>query len=115
MRYVKRDDGGQIVAIYAEPQPDASEEIGTAASELWEFVGERGDEAAARAAAQAYLRSSDVEMARVVEDLIDILIDKGALRLTDFSDAAQDKLLRRREARGSLSLDNPLSDETLSF
>lgn len=47
-------------------------------------------------------RESDLEMIRVVEDLIDVLIGKGVLRLTDLPDTVQRKLHERRQLRGSL-------------
>jgi FMN phosphatase YigB (HAD superfamily) len=49
---------------------------------------------------------SDLEMIRVYEDLIDILIAKRVILLTDFPPAAQEKIVRRKRLRASLA---PLS------
>lgn len=49
---------------------------------------------------------SDLEMIRVYEDLIDILIAKRVILLTDFPQAAQEKIVRRKRLRASLA---PLS------
>jgi hypothetical protein len=49
------------------------------------------------------MRRSDLEMIRVYEDLIDILISKRIVVLTDFPTAAQEKLVRRKRLRSSLS------------
>lgn len=49
------------------------------------------------------LSQSDTELARVLEDLIDVLIGKGLLQFTDLPEAAQKKLLNRRTTRGKLS------------
>ena len=46
-------------------------------------------------------------MARVVEDLIDVLIAKNLINFTDFPPEAQKKMLRRQNLRRTLS---PLID-----
>ena len=51
------------------------------------------------------LKHSDLEMIRVIDDLISVLMNKGVLRITDLPPAAQSKLLSRtqnREALGGL-------------
>ena len=52
---------------------------------------------------QRELASSDSALARVTEDLIDILIHRGVIQFTDFPAAAQAKLLQRRLTRATLS------------
>ena len=42
-------------------------------------------------------------MARVLEDLIDVLITRGLIQFTDLPEAAQEKLLERRETRANLA------------
>lgn len=49
------------------------------------------------------LAESDAGLARVTEDLIDILITRGVIQFTDFPPAAQAKLLQRRQTRATLS------------
>ncbi len=49
------------------------------------------------------LAESDSGLARVAEDLIDILISRGVIQFTDFPPAAQAKLLERRQTRSTLS------------
>ena len=39
-------------------------------------------------------------MSRVLEDVINLLVDQGTIRFTDLPEAAQHKLLSRRELRG---------------
>jgi hypothetical protein len=39
----------------------------------------------------------------VLEDLIDVLINRGLLQFTDLPEAAQAKLLERRQSRANLS------------
>lgn len=50
----------------------------------------------------AALLESDLSLIRALEDLIDVLIQKDVLRLTDLPVSVQTKLLSRRRLRGSL-------------
>lgn len=52
---------------------------------------------------QKALADSDASLARITEDLIDILINRGVIQFTDFPPAAQSKLLQRRQTRATLS------------
>ena len=58
----------------------------------------------ARAAAPA------VQLVRVPEDLIDLLVERSVTRLTDLPPAAQEKLSARRSARVSMRSLNLLSE-----
>ena len=49
------------------------------------------------------LSESDADMARVMEDLIDVLIHRGVIQFTDLPEAAQAKLLHRRKTRAQIS------------
>ncbi|MDD2918538.1 hypothetical protein [Rhodoferax sp.] len=49
------------------------------------------------------LSQSDTSLVRVLEDLIDVLINRGVIQFTDLPEAAQAKLLERRETRTSLA------------
>jgi FMN phosphatase YigB (HAD superfamily) len=46
---------------------------------------------------------SDMEMIRVYEDLMDILMAKRIILLTDFPQAAQEKIVKRKKLRSSLA------------
>ncbi len=60
---------------------------------------------------QRVLAESDAGLARVTEDLIDILISRGVIQFTDFPPGAQAKLLERRQTRATLSKRLSLLDE----
>jgi FMN phosphatase YigB (HAD superfamily) len=98
MPFVKRDASGRIVALYRERSDEAPEYLAAGHPEIAEFTepeGGRGE--------RASMLQSDLEMIRVYEDLIDILISKRIVVLTDFPTAAQEKLVRRKRLRTSLS------------
>jgi len=52
--------------------------------------------------ARLELQSSDTAMVRVLEDLVDVLVAKDVIRLTDLPADARQRLLRRKAARGKL-------------
>ena len=95
MAYVKRDASGALIAV-------SSQDDGTG----WEAVppGSPAHDIVTRSLQQSHdlLSGSDLSIARVLEDLIDLLVDKGVIRFTDFPEAAQAKLAERRGARASM-------------
>ena len=64
---------------------------------------------------QQKLSASDADLVRVLEDLIDVLISNGTIRLTDLPPKALEKLMSRKQARRklntSLNLINDDDDE----
>lgn len=59
----------------------------------------------------AGLVQSDLALARVLEDLIDVLIERQVLRFTDLPQAAQDKLVQRRSLRDDVRRLQLLEDD----
>ena len=94
MPFVKRDDQGRITALNLEPG-NGFEEIPASSPELLEFMHRMGLE-------QSTLQQSDMRLVRVLEDLIDLLIDRDVIRFTDLLLPAQEKLMERRSMRQSL-------------
>ncbi|MDD3327755.1 MAG: hypothetical protein PHW25_11800 [Zoogloea sp.] len=90
MPYVQRDSTGQVVAIFAQPGPGHDELLPAGHPELAALAG---------ASEFAHL---DADLIRVIEDVVDVLIDRGLLRLTDLPPDAQRKLLARKGARARL-------------
>lgn len=80
------------------------EELSDDAIELQEFLQ------SIKSPQQSSLEQSDQAMARVLEDVINLLVDKGTIRFTDLPDAAQQKLLNRRELRDQHQGINLLDD-----
>ncbi len=99
MPYVIRDGDGQIVAVHAIQSKRAQERLQADDAELREFVAATGDSSNL----QNVLIASDLELVRVLEDLIAVLIDKRIIMLTDLPEAAQRKLARRYELRSQLN------------
>jgi hypothetical protein len=107
MPYVTRDPEGQIAALYASRSEEAHEELAADDPDLRAFLGESGQSAGIREA----LDASDLEMIRVLEDLIMVLIGNGVIKLTDLPHAARMKLARRGELRVQLGGIGDMADE----
>ena len=99
MPFVRRDTDGHIDAVYEAPEGAAQEEVDAANPELMNFLGLDADQAGQD---EQWARS-DRELARVTEDLIDVLIAKGVIAFTDLPDSAQRKLISRANLRSELS------------
>jgi hypothetical protein len=102
--FIKRDQDGTIVAVSRQQQEDGWEPLADDSPELAAFTGALG-------AGQGELSATDLGLVRVLEDVIDLLIERGVIRFTDFPEAAQSKLLQRRSMRASLRGLDLLSDE----
>jgi hypothetical protein len=98
--YVKRSDDGKIVAISSTKQAQFTEQLDPDDSEVMEFLASLKAENSSQL---GQLRSSDTELARVVEDVINLLTDKGVIQFTELPEAAQEKLLQRKSLRKGMS------------
>lgn len=110
MLLVKRNPDGEVTAISRSPL-DAAESAGVG----WDVAAadEPGVVAFARHIAEAAdpMGPSDLALVRVLEDLIDLLIERAVIRFTDLPLAAQTKLLERRGAREAMHRVSLLDDD----
>lgn len=107
MPYIGRDTQGRITTVSREPGPGLLE-IPADDSALKDYIREMGLEGNS-------LEQSDMRLVRVLEDLIDLLIERDLIRFTDLPLPAQEKLLERRSMRQSLRALDLLgrSDDTI--
>ncbi len=99
MPYAKRDSRGDIVELHGSPTEDAREKLSFDDPDLLNFVSGQGK----HRGLTDYLSATDHELARVLEDLVSILIQRGVINFTDFPPEAQRKLIKRREVRNELN------------
>jgi len=60
---------------------------------------------------QAFLRQLDIDLVRVLEDVVDLLIGRGVFRFTDLPASAQQKLMFRKNLRSQWqAVPDPLGD-----
>jgi hypothetical protein len=101
MTYVKRDNEGQIVALSLSET-----------DECHEFVDQESEELSKAlikfSSTDFNLLASDVAMIRVIEDIVDILISKSLINVSDLPQSVQLKLLARKSYRknGTFSTDS---------
>lgn len=104
LTYIQRSEAGQLIGLLCRGLTDAE-----AASGLWQLAdpADPAVEAFARgltdAGALNPLAMTDADLARVTEDLIDVLIDRGVIQFTDLPTGAQNKLLQRRQTRATFA------------
>ena len=109
MPFVKRDAQGQVVALYREKSPDATEYLPPHHDEVRGFVAA----AAPARDAEAAFYHSDQSMIRVYEDLLDVLMEKNAIMITDLPEAARTKLMGRKRLRSELTnIGDIISDDS---
>ncbi len=90
MPYIRRSATGEIIALTQESSADTTEFQPATAPEVCAFLG---------LPAVNNFAGLDAEFIRVMEDLIDVMLEKGLLRLTDLPADAQRKLLARKDMR----------------
>ncbi|NQV82870.1 MAG: tryptophan synthase subunit beta like protein [Rhodospirillales bacterium] len=100
MPFVHKDATGKILAVYTEPM-DGTQEVASDDPALKAFIQQNlpGAEGGG-----GEWMESDLALARVIEDLIEVLIDKKLIMFTDFPAGAQRKLLDRRGLRKEFDL-----------
>ena len=94
MPYVLLNEDGHILAVHTEAV-DGAVEVAPDDPALKEFIYRNHPEVAQKEEWFA----ADLALARVMEDLIDVLIEKGVIMFTDFPEGAQRKLMARRGMR----------------
>ena len=94
MPYIRRSAAGAIVALLNDPDTDAQEFLPATEPEVCDFLG---------LPAVNNFVGLDADFIRVMEDLIDVMLHKGLLRLTDLPPQAQRKLLARKDMRRQMT------------
>jgi hypothetical protein len=95
MPYIKRNTAGEIIAVSQDAGEGWTEEVAANDAALARFLAALTPEATG-------ISSTDQGFIRVLEDLIDLLIDKGFMALGDLPQDAQEKIALRRQLRRQL-------------
>ena len=96
MPYVLRDEDGQVVAVSEVPLNDDAEKLPPDDPEVLALLARTSDTELSEDEAFVH---SDLGFIRVLEDLVEVLIRKGVISLSDLPGPAQDKLMQRRALR----------------
>lgn len=98
MVYVQRDGEGRLLRVEHAPFEDMTETLAVESEELHNWLSVR-EEVRGRLAS---LQESDLELVRVLEDVVSVLVAKGVIRYTDLPEAARRKLDRRAVTRAEI-------------
>ncbi len=108
MAYINRNNDGQIIAVFETKQTNDQEYLPIDSPELINYLTQVNHDDSPK----KELSTSDISLIRVLEDLINTLVDKKVILFTDLPIAAREKLANREKIRGHLnSLDNLLGDD----
>ncbi len=111
MPFIKRNADGKIETILHHPVDGATEKADIRKPELIKFLLN----AQLEDVANRDFIESDLALSRVLEDLIDVLIENGTFQFSSLPEAAQKKLVARRGLRKEFSyvedLFSPEEDE----
>jgi hypothetical protein len=107
--YIKRNAEGELLRVQPEPFEGMNGELHADSEEARSWFSNQNVESSL-----LQLKQSDLDMIRVLDDLIQVLTSKGIIRVTDLPAAAQAKLKDRSSARVALGGLNQLinDDET---
>jgi len=103
MPYVHRNEQGQVMRLLESPSIDGDEWLELEHGDVITFM-QQSEQASEL---KKSLHTSDVEMARVLEDVVDLLMAKQVFTFTELPEVVQDKLNRRKTLRQEV---NDLSD-----
>jgi len=98
MPYVTRNNKGDIEVIYNEERSSSDEWLDEGNEEIVTFIQKINGDGNAR----KDLIETDIMMARVVEDLVDLLVTKGSFLYTELPQQVQNKLNKRKVLRQDL-------------
>ena len=106
MAYLLKNTHGDVIAV------SATESLGAD----WLFVEDNDSQYLQFLELQMIkinpFRESDISLARVLEDLIDVLIARNLITFSDLPEAAQNRLIGRQKLRKKTQLSNLVDDST---
>jgi hypothetical protein len=112
MPYITRNNKGEIVELHNSPENGGGNWIEAQDPEVLDFIKRSEITEQAR----QVLTSTDNEMVRVVEDLIDMLMERQIFIFTELPEAVQAKLNARKQLRKDMnSLENLINDDDAIF
>lgn len=109
MAYVLKSEGGIIIAT--SPNEKLGDDWELIADDDHQYLSFLEQELKKNAA----FRESDIQLARVLEDLINVLIERNLIQFTDFPTAAQKRLNDRQSMRNQNRLTILLDDDNQYF
>jgi hypothetical protein len=95
MPYVRRNAQGEVVSLHRQAEADTSEFLPEDHADVRGFIG---SSVASSGTSDGFARL-DADFVRVLEDVIDTLVAKNLINITDLPPEAQAKLFSRKSFR----------------
>ena len=112
MPLVKRNAEGAVMAVYYQPVEEGLEDIPVDDPDLGRFL----QRTLLDFAVNRSWMESDLSMVRVVEDLVDMLIERKVFMFTELPEPVQRKFLERRGLRKEFAyMDSLFGEPSESF
>jgi hypothetical protein len=109
MLFIERDANGAITAIRQGQMKPGQEPASLLDEEVLSFFKSSGE----LELLSQLLAHSDVSIIRVLEDLIDLLIDRKIILFTELPKEAQEKIQSRKKLRTKIGSDDLMVDDIL--
>lgn len=93
MPYIRTDTAGNVISLHREATAESSERVAAGDPRVAAFLGREV------IGPDGEFLSLDLDLIRVLEDLVDVLIERNVITFTDLPAAAQEKIFRRRNKR----------------
>ncbi len=109
MLYVERNQNGLIVGIHKEPTAQANESISIMDNEVIEFLNSTG----INESFKTIFNILDQNIIRVLDDLIELMVEKKIILFTDLPFEAQEKIKERKIVRQKINKNDFIVDDIL--
>jgi len=109
MLFIERDDNGSIAAIRGVQTKPGQEAVSLHNEEVLAFFRSSGE----LETLSQLLALSDLSVVRVLEDLVDLLIDKKLILFTELPPEAQKKIRERQQLRTRIGGDDLMVEDIL--
>lgn len=109
MLYVERAGDGKIIALHSSPEANAEEQKSVIDDEILEFL----HTTVSADSRKLLLSLSDMGIIRLLEDLIDLLIQKNVIFFTELPPQAQERITERKRIREKMASQELMVDNIL--
>jgi hypothetical protein len=109
MLYVERAKDGKITALHSSPRQNANEQKTVMDEEILNFL----HTTVSADSRKLLLALSDMGIIRLLEDLIDLLVQKNIIIFTELPEQAQERITERKRLREAATSQDLMVDDIL--